>query len=230
MTSIAKILVLIFPFLGTATLSVTKGMPQEAEQKVDAIIATAYQSAETIMPCKISSHSGSHMLYWQKVDQCLSGAARRVDWDALSRQLAAVRPPSVSVDDFGAAVEASLTRQALPYDKVFLVKDQKALLPLTNSLLKYLTPNVLAGLPVVDQTGKKQLGTFANTFIHEAPGGLSTSKIFALVMFQYKDFQGKLQMPPERNLLDSYGVPWTKVSGLAAFRLTSEKMPAFSDR
>ena len=225
-----KMFLMIIVALTAAVPDARQGLTQDVTAKIDAAISAAYQTAAANMPCKISSLSRSHMLRWQNVDKCLSGSVNLVDWNALSKQLAAMRPQSVSEDDFAAAIETSLTQHALTYDKVFLVKDPKALLPLTNSILKYLAPDVFANLPVINQAGKLQLGAFTSTFIHESLGGLSTTKTFPLVMFQYKDAQGKVQTPSEKPLLDSYGIPWAKVSALAGFRLTSDKMPAITGR
>jgi len=199
-------------------------------ERVDAAVVAAYKAASARMPCKIGTTSKSHMMHWQQVDKCLSGANDLVDWDALSKQLDGIRPPSVSESDFAVVVETSLTTHALPYEKVLQVKDAKALLPITNSILKYLVPDTFANLPVFDQAGKKRLGSFAGTFIHEAPGGLSTTKVYSLIMFQYMDPQGKIQNASERPLLDSYGIPWAKVSMLAGYRLSSEKLVGLGDR
>ena len=72
--------------------------------------------------------------------------------------------------------------------------------------------------------------SFAGTFIHDARGGLSTAKVYSLIMFQYKDPQGKIQTASDWNLLDSYGIPWSKVSTLAAYRLSSEKLTSTGNR
>lgn len=198
-------------------------LPKGVIEKIDAVIASAYQAASAKLPCKVGLRSKPTMLRWQDVDKCLSGAANRVDWEELARQLEAVRPQNASTGEFEAAVEASLSKQALPYNKVFLVKRTEALLPLTNSILKYLPPDSLTNLPVYDQK-RNQIGTFAGVFPYEHSGGLTSGSTYTLIVFQYADAQGKIQPPSERLLLDSYGVPWAKAMTQPGFRLTSDKL------
>ena len=230
MLPVSRVLTILGLFLAAVHVPPRSVPSQDMAERVDAAIEAAYKAASAKMPCKIGTISKSHMMHWQQVDKCLSSASNLVGWDALSKQLDSIRPATVSEVDFAAAVESSLTQHALPYDKVFQVKDAKALLPITNSILKYLAPSTFANLPVFDQAGKRQLGSFAGTFLHEALGGLSTTKVYPLIMFQYKDPQGRIQTPSERPLLDSYGIPWSKVSTLAGYRLSSEKLAGMGDR
>jgi hypothetical protein len=230
MFSVSNVLMILGLYLAAAPAPPRTVPSQDMAERVDAAIGAAYKAASARMPCKIGTTSKSHMMHWQDVDKCLSGASNLVDWDALSKQLDGIRPPTIPAEDFASAVETSLTRHALPYDKVFRVKDAKALLPITNVVLKYLVPDTFANLPVFDHAGKKQLGSFAGTFIHDARGGLSTAKVYSLIMFQYKDPQGKIQTASDWNLLDSYGIPWSKVSTLAAYRLSSEKLTSTGNR
>jgi hypothetical protein len=198
-------------------------LPKGVIEKIDAVIASAYQAASAKLPCKVRLRSRPTMLRWQDVDKCLSGAVNLVDWEELARQLEAVRPQNASTGEFEAAVEASLSKEALPYNKVFLVKNTEVLLPLTNSILKYLPPNSLMNLPVYDQKNK-QVGTFAGVFPYEHSGGLTGGTTYTLIVFQYADAQGKIQAPSDRLLLDSYGVPWAKAMTQPGFRLTSDKL------
>ena len=204
-------------------------LPKGVIEKIDAAIASAYQVASAKFPCKVGLRSRPSRLRWQDVDKCLSGAANSVDWEGLARELEAIRPRNASMGEFEAAVEASLSKQALPYNKVFLVKRTEVLLPLTNSILKYLPPDSLMNLPVHDQKGK-QVGTFAGVFPYEHSGGLTGGTTYTLIVFQYADAQGKIQAPSDRLLLDSYGVPWTKAMTQPGFRLASGKLAAIRSK
>ena len=200
-------------------------LPKDVADKLDATIALAYQAAATKLPCKVSPTGKAHILDWKDVDKCMSRAVLRVDWEELSRRLNDLQPPNISGGEFIAAVENSFSKQALPFEKVFRVKNEKALLPLTNSLLKYLPPNSLMDQPVFDQKSKKSIGAFAGVFFYEREGGGTVSGHgYRLALFQYVDSQGKIQAPADRELYDSFGIPWTLVMSQPGFRFTTEKL------
>ena len=150
MFRVPRILFLVLFLLSGPTAALCGELPKDVLEKIDAAIAAAYKTASAKQPCKIGTGGKLHMLRWQDVDKCLSQAVSLVDWDALSRQLEEIRPKNVSEGDFAAEVEKSLTKNALPYDRVFKVKDEKALLPLTNPVLKHLPPNSLQDQPVIE--------------------------------------------------------------------------------
>jgi hypothetical protein len=122
-------------------------------------------------------------------------------------------------------VEASLSAQSLPYEKVFKVKDTDALLPLTNSALKFLPRDALQDLPVFDKTGTK-VGAFAGTYSFERTGGSDSTGTYKLMLFQYMDLKGEMQSSSDRILLDSFGVPWADAVKKSGFRLVSDRLRA----
>jgi len=195
------------------------------KDKTDAVIAQAYNTAATKFPCKIKTRGKVDMLRCEEVDRCLNRAAAEVDWNVLAKQLQDLRNSvsGVSGSDFAAAVELSLSAHALAYDKVFLVKNAKARLPLTNSLLKFLPADSLQNLPVFDRTGT-QVGTFSGVYSYERSGGLAAANTFRLALFQYTDRNGNVQSASDKLLLDSFGVPWRDAVNQRGFRLTSEKL------
>jgi len=227
------IFILLF-LLSGPTAALCGELPREVLEKIDAAIAAAYKTASAKQPCKIGAGGKLHMLHWQDVDKCLSRAVSLVDWATLSRQLEEIRPKNVSEGDFAAAIENSLSKNALPYDRVFKVKDEKALLPLTNPVLKYLPPNSLRDQPVIGQSGA-QIGTFAGVYFSEHSGGTISGGTYRLALFQYLDPQGRIQVPTEKQLRDYlgnplFGVLWTKVMSQPGFRLTREKLPGIAAR
>ena len=202
----------------------SQGLPKELLEKIDTIIAGAYQAAAAKFPCKIGT--GKHrMMSWQKVDRCLNDAAAEVDWEGISKQLEALRvePTRISIGEFNGAVDTSLAAHALPYEKVFIVKDERALLPLTNSVLKFLPADSLHDLPVFDRTGS-EVGRFSGVYPYERQGGLASANTYRLMLFQYTDKLGNVQSASEKLLLDSFGVPWKDTHTQPGFRLTSEKL------
>lgn len=203
----------------------SQDIPTDMRARIDTAIVEAYRTATVEFPCKVKAHGKADMLHWQNVDRCLNQAASRVDWEALSKQLHELQSSvyGVSEGSFAAAVEDSLTAHALSYDKVFSVKDAKARLPLTHSVLKFLPPNSLQNLPVFDNGGV-QVGIFSGVFSHERSGGLSTANMYRLFYFQYTDKNGKLRSTSEALLLDSYGVPWSEAVSQPGYRLTSDKL------
>ena len=163
------------------------------------------------------------MLRWQSADKCLNLAYERVDWENISRRLQEIQEKGRNESaDFLSAVEASLSAHAVIYDKVFKVKDDKALLPLSNSVLKFLPADSLLDLPVTDKTGKK-IGTFSGKYTFEKMGEISGTKQ-RHSLFQYTDVNGKMQSSSDRLLLDSFGVSWKDAVQQRGFRLPADKI------
>lgn len=200
-------------------------VPKALKDQIDAVVVEAYASASQGLPCKIKGRGKPKILRWEQVDRCVNDAAERPDWEALSDRLTALRIGSrgVSVAELKAAVDASLDAHALPFEKVFAVSDQKVLLPLTNSLLKYLPPDSLLNLPVTDKRGES-VGTFAGVYSFERMGGLASANTYKLSLFQYTDRNGNLQSATDKLLLDSFGVPWSEARSQRGFRLNSDKL------
>jgi hypothetical protein len=200
-----------------------QGISDDAKKQVDAVVQEAYQSATAIFPCKLRAGGEPKMLRWEKADKCLNAAHDSVDWESVSSRLREIQNKSgVESADFLSAVEASLSAHAVTYDRVFEVKDKKVLLPLSNSILKFLPPDSLLDLPVTDRASKK-IGTFSGVFIFEKVGEISGT-IQRHALFQYKDVNGKMQSSPERLLLDSFGVPWSDAMKQGGFRLPVDRI------
>jgi hypothetical protein len=198
----------------------------ELKARVDALMVTAYQLATAKFPCKLKAEGKPKMLRWQNVENCLTEAEASVDWEGLSQQLQKLRGDrGVSKIDISLAVESALAAHAVPYEKVFSVKDTKALLPLSNTLLKFLPPGSLQNLPVFDKSGER-VGTFAGVYSFEKSGGLNAANNYRMSLFQYIDTRGSLQSPSiaGRLLLDSFGVPWADAVSQPGFRLTADKL------
>jgi hypothetical protein len=198
----------------------------EAEAKIDSLIVAAYQSAVEEFPCKVDASGNPRMIHWQDIEKCLNDAEERVDWANLHKQIETLRVDGGFLQwDMLDAVESALSAHAIPYTRVFKVNKKEALLPLSNTVLKFLPPDSLMDLPVFDKRTKKQIGTFSGAFTYEKSGGLSAANSYKLAFFQYTDMKGDLQTPAVRDLLlDSYGVPWDEASSQPGFRLTSNKL------
>jgi hypothetical protein len=211
---------------GFADSGICQDRDKDLAGKIDAIISAAYQSAAAQFPCKVKTRGKAKMLHWQQVDECLNGANDRIDWEDVSRQIQEFGKSSGSSGiDISAAVESSLSTCAIPFDKVFLVKDIEALLPLTNSLLKFLPSESLQDFPVYDKSGAK-IGTFSGVYSYEKAGGLTAGNTYRMSIFQYTDLKGEIQAPsgPNRLLLDSYGVPWKGAISQPGFRLNADRL------
>ena len=202
-----------------------QGITTETIGKIDRLISAAYDAAASGLPCHLKSAGKIHMLRWQEVDHCLNEAAGRVDWDGLSRQLQSARAEAsgVSASEFSAAVDESLSARALPFDKVFLVKDDRALLPLTNSLLKFLPADSLHDLAVTDRAGTV-VGTFSGIYTYERTGGLASANLYKLTLFQYTDHNGNVQSASDKLLLDAFGVPWRQARPQPGFKLNTDRL------
>jgi len=196
---------------------------RELEDKIDALIAPAFQSAVGGFPCKLKGRGKPKILHWEDVDECLNNtAAGKVDWQALSIRLVALRDGTrgLSVMEFAAAVDSALAKHTVTFDKMFIVKDDKALLPLTNSLLKFLPAGSLQDIPVFDKFGTL-MGSFGGAYVYESSG---SGNPYHLAMFQYADRNGEFKTAPERLLLDSFGVPWKDAKTQPGFRLPADKL------
>jgi len=198
--------------------------PDAAKSRVDAVILNAYASASARLPCKVKSGGKPKMMKWQDVGKCLSDAYQSVDWEDVSRQLQSIRKEfGLQANGILSLAEQSLSSHALPYAKVFIVKDTRALLPLSNALLKFLPEGSLQDLPVTEKLLKKQVGTFSGIYLFEKTGEISGSRN-RLVLFQYTDDKGKIHSASERLLLDTFGVPWTDAMPQPGFRLPPDEI------
>lgn len=209
-------------FLVFSAPALSQGPSGNLQTKVDVVIAAAYHSASVAFPCKLKAKGKAKMLTWQGVEKCVNKAFDQVQWNELSLQLQAIRKEGrYSALELSVAIDTALTTQALPFSRVFSVKEKDALLPLSNSLLKFLPTESLVDLPVYDKSGKS-IGTFAGVYAYEKLGQISGNK-YRQSLFQYKDANGRLQAPPDRLLLDSFGVPWKDAISRPGFCLPTDR-------
>jgi hypothetical protein len=200
-----------------------QGVTGSMRTKVDAVVLDAYKAASAAFPCKIKTGGKPRMLRWQNVDKCLNESFLLVDWQSVSRNLRGIRLESdVEAPDFLSVVEASFGAQALMYERIFLVKEAEALLPLSNSVLRFLPADSLANLPVFAKSGTK-VGLFAGIYTFEKMGSLSGTKQNHY-LFQYTDQDGNIQSSTDRLLLDSFGIPWKEAKSHRGFRLPADKL------
>ncbi|HTY64714.1 MAG TPA: hypothetical protein VMG30_20870 [Acidobacteriota bacterium] len=200
-----------------------QGLPENLGQKVDVIIQEAYQSATEIFPCKLKAGGKPKILSWQTAEKCLNNAYERVDWAGISGRLREIKERGgIESVDFQSAIEASLTAHAVPFNGVFKVEEKDVLLPLSNSVLKFLPVDSLMGLPVTDKTGKK-VGSFSGVYTFEKVGEFS-GIMQRHSLFQYTDANGKMQSSSDRLLLDSFGVPWNDAAKQRGFRLPADRI------
>jgi hypothetical protein len=205
-------------FVSTA---LCQSSPNDLKSKIDAMVLSSYQTASAQFPCKLGTNG--KMLKWQKIEECLNEANDRVDWESVTGQLKnLIRDYHAQESELLVLLEKSVVEHALPYDKVFIVKKQKAFLPLSNSLLKFLPENSFSGITVFDSRGKK-IGTFSSVYYFEKIGSIS-GNITRLPLFQYTDFQKSVQSSPDRLLTDSFGVLWIDAATQPGFRLSIEKI------
>ncbi len=195
----------------------------EVRSKIDAVIAKAYESASARFPCRLGTSGKAKILEWQMIGKCLNRASDRVDREEVSRQLQEIKRDSgFGAADISGLVESSLSAHALVYGKIFTVKNWKALLPLSSSLLKFLPESSLQDLPVFSNSGER-IGTFSGLYSFERAGELS-GKMEQHRLFQYADSKGELHGSPDRLLLDSFAVPWKDAASQPGFRLPADKI------
>ncbi len=218
------------PFL-ISGFCIVNGVGQELtpvfKTKIDALIVSAYRTAAEEFPCKMGTGGKPKMINWKDVEKCLNEAEERIDWEALTQHIEALlQEGSFTRAEMYEAVESSMSAHAISYDRVFSVKKKEALLPLSNTILKFLPEDSLMDLPVFSKRLKEKIGTFAGAFTYERSGGLSAANTYRLSLFQYRDTKGDLQTPSLQNrlLLDSFGVPWEGASTQPGFRLTTDKL------
>ena len=227
MNILLKRLLFISMSLGLAIPALGQNNRDEFKKKVDAVVAQAYSEAVVKFPCRLKTSGKAKMGRWKDVENCVNPAHDMVDWEGHAEALKKIRDDErFSREDMILAVENALAAQALPYDRVFEVNGKEALtalLPLTNSLLKFLPENSLADLAIYNKAGDL-LGVFIGTYSFERSGGLEILTGYSMVNFQYTDLSGTTQAPSERFLVDSYGVPWRDAWHRTGFRLPSNKL------
>jgi hypothetical protein len=211
--------------IATGSAGQDTGITPELRAKIDGIVASAYRVATEKFPCKVKTRNKPKMMRWEVIDRCVNGAADQVYWEGFSDSLGGLRSslPESRRAPFDAAVADSLTEQAILFEKVFTVKRNEGYLPLTNSMLKYLAPESLEGLQVIDKFGTR-LGTFAGVYSYERTGGLSSANSFRLMLFQYQDSSGNIHSATGKLLLDSYGVSWKEAMAHIGFRLPFDRL------
>ena len=199
----------------------------EVKEKVDAIIAQAYREAVVKFPCRLRTSGKAKMGRLKDVENCVNPAHDLVDWEGHAEALKKIRDEErLSREDLAAFVEAALTERALLFFNVFHMNEKDvglALLPLSNSLLKFLPDNSLTDLTVYNKNGNL-LGVFIATYSFDRSGGLEFLTGYSMKNFQYTDLRGNVEAPGERFLLDSYGVPWRDARIQLGFRLPSNKL------
>jgi len=227
MNVLSKVILFFSISLGLAFPALGQSNRDEIVKKVDAIIAQAYREASVKLPCRLKTSGKAKMGRWKDVENCVNPAHDLVDWDSHAQALKKIREEErVSREDMALVVEAALTDHALTFDKVFLVNGKEegdALLPLSNSLLKFLPENSLSDLTLYNKKGEL-LGVLIGAYSFERSGGLEFLTGYNMVSFQYTDLIGIMQAPGERFLLDSYGVPWRDAWHQRGFRLPSNKL------
>jgi hypothetical protein len=204
-----------------------QGLSSVHKMKLDVLIDQAYLTATEQFPCKVGSGGSPRMIDWKDLEKCLNSADDRVDWKHLAEQIEALRVEGdYSRGVMNEAVESALTAHAVTYDKVLTVKKKDVLLPLSNTVLKFLPETSLIKAPVYSKRLKEKIGDFAGSFTYEKSGGLSSANTYRLSLFQYTDFNGDIQTPPVGNrlLLDSFGIPWKDAANQPGFRLTSNRL------
>jgi hypothetical protein len=199
--------------------------PQDIKGKIDAILSPAFDSAVTSFPCKIGTTGKPKIGKWQEVDECLSKAVSKIDWKVLTLKLKELRDGTrgISAPEFDSTVAGVLALHVLPFDKVFLFKDPKTLLPLTNSVLRFLPSDSMKDAPVYEKTGTL-LGSFTGVYTYERSGGSGTGSRYRLSLFEYSDRNGESRSVSDRLLLDSYGIPWKEAAGQLGFRLSADQL------
>jgi hypothetical protein len=209
--------------LGFAVPGFSQALPEDIKSKVDALVQEAYQSASAGFPCKLKNSGEHKILRWRDVEKCLNNAEAQVDWEGFAREIKALPGGERYIaTDLLAVIESSLAAHTLPFDKVFQVKETEALLPLSNSLLKFLPADSLLQLAVYDKDGKR-IGTFAGVYTYEKVGEISGTRM-RHTLFQYTDATGRMQPSPDRLLLDSYSVPWKDAKSHPGFRMPVDKL------
>lgn len=220
---LARSLLVVFVGALCAAAFPARQMTRDLDDRIDALVAPAFQSAVAGFPCKIKERGKPKILHWEDVDDCLNNAAAgKVDWQALSSSLVALRDGirGLSPMEFAAVVESVVTKHTVIFDKMFIVKDEKALVPLTNSLLRFLPAGSLQDVPVFDKVGTL-MGTFGGVYSYESSG---SGNPYHLTQFQYADRNGEFKTAPERLLLDSFGIPWKDARSQPGFRLPADKL------
>jgi hypothetical protein len=207
-----RILLLLLALAVSTSASSAQGLPKALQTKLDSLATRIYATAATRLPCRIKTRGKPPMMRWQQVDRCFAQAVSVVDWQTASGDVSAIQREALGIndEDFRTAVEAALNAKALPFGRVFQSKNEEVLLPLTNSVLKYLPPHSLDEVPVFDKAGDK-IGFFAGVYAFETS--------YRLSLFQYTDLEGNFQTASDRLLLDSYGVPWKNALNQRGFRL-----------
>lgn len=150
---------------------------------------------ELKLPRRIKTRGEPKMMRWEDVDKVLNEAAKR-----LGDQPCKLR-----------------------FRDLFYVKEKEEVwFPLTNSVVRLVPDESLAGLPVSTREGV-ELGPYVGKVRYERAGNLYAVRSYSLYYFQYRGSDERIHAVGERLLLDEFGVPWSQLQDRVALVTGTEK-------
>ena len=93
------------------------------------------------------------------------------------------------------------------FAQLFQNKNDDALFPLTNSVVRIVPESTFEGMMVQTREGA-ELGEFSGRFRFDRSGGGYATDRYSLVSFQYRDGSGEFRGVGTDLLMDHYGVSW----------------------
>lgn len=226
-----KVACLMFPailLLGVAGtgLKVEAQSPAGSAPWTQRFVETIRNRSAGIQLRKIKTRGKPKVARWEDVDAQLASVTRLLDAKTLLLDLHPAFHGGVPQLTFEsrAEIDQLLAECKVDYVKLFLIAEDDAYFPLTNSVLRLTNDEGFANLNVFEKSGFS-LGTYAGKYIFEKTGGLSYGGgSYRLTFFQYRDNEGALRPSANTNLLDTYIVRWREVKDRAFLQLSIDAL------
>jgi hypothetical protein len=110
------------------------------------------------------------------------------------------------------------------FGQLFRTKHEELYFPLTNSLVRLVPDESLAGIEVFNEE-LERIGLFEGKVRFEKSGNLYARSSYTIYYFQFRTESGKLEsVPRQMNLLDRYLVRWADIRDKVALRTVKTEL------
>jgi hypothetical protein len=189
-------------------------------------VETIQARSAGIKPRKIKTRGKFKVARWEDVDAQFAEAVKILDAKTLLMELHPAlqgRAPQLTFESL-AEIDQMLGECKVSYHSLFLIEQEEAHFPLTNSVLRLTDDEAFTDLEVLLEDGFS-VGTYAGKYLFEKTGGVSYGGgNYRLTFFQYRDNEGNLRPSGNANLLDTYRVRWKEIRDRAFLRFSSSDL------
>lgn len=193
----------------------------------ESVVKEAAQALRKGPPKKLKTRGKSRIIRWEDLDAALAKLPSQMDYESLDKRLRDLMSKDTGFapnnEVLGDIIGRTLAQEEVRYADLF-TQDDGDLLPITNTVLKFLPEETWKDVPVYDKKGQP-LGRFMGKYPYEKSGGLLTTKTYRVYYFQYLDKENTSQTAaaPDYIERDAFCVRWADVKDRPALTLATMK-------